>query len=318
MRMFPRATTQHRLGDNLPANFDALLDTAFASSSPWAMSSPSSSPSSSPASAEPPYLLPRDAQEQARQELEHYALRGAFQRNALAPIGTPASVLDVGCGAGHWAMEIAYAFPDAYVLGIDLTLPEADSFYVANARTLRRPNNCTFMQCDALSPLPFADESFAYTHMRLLHLGIPMTAWPHVMNELVRVTRLHGWIELVESDLPRNGGQALDLLLGWTHTLALQRGIDPAMGSQVGTWAREHGLRTVVSHELELPVGAYGGRLGNMLATNLFALLDALRPALVASGIVGDMQFEQALMTARFEVMRSQCIQPFYIAYGQR
>ena len=314
MGMFPRATTQNRLGDNLPAHFDALLDTSFASSG----SSSGSSAMIATSPAEPPYLLPRDAQEQARQELEHYALRGAFQRNALAPIGAPASVLDVGCGAGHWAMEIAYTFPDAYVLGIDLTLPETDSFYGANAHTLRRPNNCTFMQCDALRPLPFADDSFTYTHMRLLHLGIPATTWPHVLNELVRVTHPRGWIELVESDLPRNGGPALDLLMGWVYALAFQRGIDPALGSRVGMWARERGLRAVVSHEVQLPLGAYGGRLGNMLAISLFALLDALRPALVASGITGNAQFEKALLTARFEVMRSQCIQPFYIAYGQR
>ncbi|MEO7003503.1 MAG: class I SAM-dependent methyltransferase [Ktedonobacterales bacterium] len=326
MRMFPRATTQNRLDDHLPADFGSLLDQVTASSSPSAMSSLSFTSSgtftTTPASsspAEPPYLLPRDAQEQARQELTHYALRGAFQRNHLAPVDAPASVLDIGSGAGHWAMEIAHTFPDAYVLGIDIALPETDEFFdSSHAGALRRPNNCSFMQCDALRPLPFAHESFAYTHMRLMHLGIPVPSWPLVMNEVLRVTRMRGWVELVEGDLPRNGGPALDRLVSWLRELAYRRGIDPGMGSQVGAWAHERGLHRMVAHEIELPVGAYGGRLGNMLAAGVFAQIEALRPALVTSGIAADAAFEHALMAARFEVMHAQCVQPLYIAYGQR
>ncbi len=57
--------------------------------------------------ADAPYMLPRDDQEINRLDFQHYRLRYALRSNYAAPIGRPRSILDVGCGTGRWALEMA-------------------------------------------------------------------------------------------------------------------------------------------------------------------------------------------------------------------
>jgi len=258
-----------------------------------------------------PDLLPTDAQERVRLDFQSYVLRAALHSNTLAPVRDPESVLDVGCGSGRWALEIAQTYPASYVLGVDLVPPSLDDM-------TDRPHNLTFAQVNLFDGLPFSDGVFGYVHQRLLYLALPITAWPEVIGELARITSSGGWVEIVEGDLARSGGPALELAMGWLLQLGAQRGIDPRMGSQSGRLLREQGLRNLVVREVELPIGVYGGRIGNMMAANFFALLDALRKPLLASGVTNAQTFERALVEMRYEMTRWRYTQPLYIAYGQR
>src|ERR1700682_1802955 len=73
-----------------------------------------------------PYLLPKDEQEMARLDYQHYLLRQVLKGQSFAPIPgerllrKASTVLDVGCGTGRWGMEIASAYPNAQVYGFDL------------------------------------------------------------------------------------------------------------------------------------------------------------------------------------------------------
>ncbi|WP_141727649.1 class I SAM-dependent methyltransferase [Thermogemmatispora onikobensis] len=57
---------------------------------------------------EQPYLLPKDLGEVNRLDFQHYILRAALHGNYLAPIEQPRRILDVGCGTGQWAFELAH------------------------------------------------------------------------------------------------------------------------------------------------------------------------------------------------------------------
>ncbi len=70
-----------------------------------------------------PYVLPKDLDETNRLDFQHYMLRSFFRGNYLAPIRQPRDILDVGCGTGRWAMELATEFPDANVIGVDIAPP---------------------------------------------------------------------------------------------------------------------------------------------------------------------------------------------------
>src|SRR6185312_5850125 len=55
-----------------------------------------------------PYLLPKDAQEDERLRFQHYALHHAFGNHYLAPLSPETrTMLDVGCGTGVWALDMA-------------------------------------------------------------------------------------------------------------------------------------------------------------------------------------------------------------------
>lgn len=268
-----------------------------------------------------PYLLPSDDLEIHRLDFQHYLLRYALQGNYSAPITTnpqryPASILDVGCGTGRWAVEMALQFPTANVIGVDLS-PLLDEAVAVE----RRPPNFTFVQADVLTGLPLADATFDYVFQRLLFLAIPALLWPGVVRELVRVTQWGGWVELVEGGVTEGGGPAMTTLAGWAATLSSQRGIDLGLGALVGPFLQEAGLQHVVVRRVEVPIGrgVRGARhLGRMMASNFMAGVEGLRPAVVGQGIATGIEFNAAATAARAELDRYRCIQPFYMAYGQR
>lgn len=69
-------------------------------------------------------------------------------------------VVDVGCGAGNWVMDMAQDYPASTFIGVDVgdTFPEA----------VDRPPNCNFLQADVTKGLPFEDNSIDYVFERAL------------------------------------------------------------------------------------------------------------------------------------------------------
>lgn len=66
-----------------------------------------------------------------RLDLTHQMIRIAMGNKLyLAPIGDiPAKILDVGTGTGIWAMEMGDDYPNAEIIGTDLS-PIQPSWYV--------------------------------------------------------------------------------------------------------------------------------------------------------------------------------------------
>jgi ubiquinone/menaquinone biosynthesis C-methylase UbiE len=268
-----------------------------------------------------PYLLPADEREVHRLDFQHYLLRYALQGNYSAPIDTiprgyPASILDVGCGTGRWAFELAAQFPAANIVGVDLS-PTLDETTSAE----RRPDNFTFVQANVLQGLPFADATFEYVHQRLLFLGIPALLWPGVAGELARVARPGGWVELAEGGVTEGGGPAMATLAAWAANLSAQRGIDLRQGARIGEFLRGAGLQGVVERRVDVPIGRAeraARHVGQMMATNFLAGLEGLRPAIIGQGQATAAEFDGAVAAVRAELARFRCVLPFYIAYGRR
>lgn len=266
-----------------------------------------------------PYVLPRDLEEMNRLDFQHYLLRQTFRGNYAAPIGEPRSILDVGCGTGRWAREMAALFPQATVVGLDITPPPADEEAEAGGVEVRPPNY-QFAPGNVLEGLPFPDASFDFVHMRLLVLALPHDRWPFVVNELVRVTRPGGWIESVEATTLEQGGPATDQLMAWIEALLARRGISFPNGGKVGEVLRSTGAVNVVSNRITLPFGDYGGRVGKLLMTDFFNGVQAYGGLMEAQGIVSAAEFERVVAQALADARSPgcQCVSPFYIAYGQR
>src|SRR2546430_9293389 len=85
---------------------------------------------------------------------------------ATDPAGATWSVLDVGCGEGFYAREIARRYPNARVVGVDT---DADAIAAATA-TNSGVANLRFQTHDAKQPLPGTDFDLAVMWMVLLYL----------------------------------------------------------------------------------------------------------------------------------------------------
>lgn len=260
-----------------------------------------------------PYLLPKDQQELNRLDYQHYVLRQVFRGNVLAPVqellreGT--AVLDVGTGTGRWAIEVAEAFPRCRVVGFDRE-PARSSQGL--------PPGFRFVQGDLLQRLPFADDTFGYVHQRLLVAGIPLAQWPAVLRELLRVTRRGGWIELVELGLgffPQ--GPCLQQIVTWWQQLSVARGMDASQLFLLGRWLREAGALQVEQRTCWLPVGRWGGRLGQLLAQDLLVAAGTLEAPVEGLG-VSVARFHEILEGLAREWEEGQVTYEVYTAWGRK
>ncbi len=259
-----------------------------------------------------PYVLPKDLQEVSRLDFQHYMLRYALRTNYVAPLEHPQAILDVACGTGRWAKEMAQTFPAANVIGLDITPHATDEQQAA------QPSNYLFVQGNVLEGLSFADATFDYTHMRLMMAALPLDRWQFVVNEMVRVTRPGGWIELVEGDLLYGVGPAFDKLNQWGIELCKKRGIDLTIGPRVVNFLHETGLEPVYSHRVLIPTGKHGGRLAMMAETDYMAIFASVRGFLVSLGLTTEAEFDRLYQQAQREMHEGQTPWPFYVCYAQR
>lgn len=269
-----------------------------------------------------PYVLPTDMSEVNRLDFQHYMLRYTMKGNYAAPLRQPHDILDVGCGTGRWAMEIAHDFPQANVIGTDIVEPQAESAASLGHGLDQRPENYLFMQGNILEHLPFPDASFDYVHMRFLFLAIPVQQWPAVVQELARVTRHGGWIEIAETVFlgpEERFSASSNTFLQWLNLLVSKRGIDTQAGSHIEQYMQTAGLQRIVSKEFPLPLGSSNGRVGQLVETDFFALIDSLKPVILQVGLATPEEFHRIETDVRHDIMtRTDIIQPFYVAFGQK
>lgn len=261
------------------------------------------------------YLLPKDFKEIDRLDFQHFMLRYLLRGNYSAPLRNPISILDVGSGTNRWGIEMATQFPQANVVGVDL-IPSP-------TQTLRPPENFVFTQGNVVEQLPFASGSFDFVHQRLLILALPTADWRKAVNELVRVTRPGGWIELVEATgLVEFMGQVkgsvhLRQLNEWSIKATAMRNIDLTLGGKIGDVLRAANLGNVQQRPIPIPLGAYGGRIGVMMERNYIATLGALKNLIVAMHITTPEEYDAAVAAAPGEIAQNTCVFPYYVAYGQ-
>jgi ubiquinone/menaquinone biosynthesis C-methylase UbiE len=108
------------------------------------------------------------------------------------------TVLDVACGSGGWAREVAYQYPQIQVTGVDINQTIIE--YVKGFVQVEGLDNAHFQVMDATEPLAFPDASFDVVNARFMVSFLQRGAWPRVVKELARVARPGGRIILTECD----------------------------------------------------------------------------------------------------------------------
>ncbi len=267
--------------------------------------------------ADVPYALPKDPQEVRRLDFQHFFIRQEMHGNYLAPLDRPTSILDVGCGTGRWAMEMAAEFPEANVVGIDLVAP--DSAASLGHGLTRQPDNVAFLEGDILKGLPFADASFDFVYVRFLFLAIPGRAWPALLNEVIRVTRPLGWVESVETWATMSKAfPAGFTFTEWVNELLRRRGLDPLIAQRMPEMMRARGLERIATYELaHLPPESQRWKQ-NYLTISL-AMMENISTAIIEQGITTPEQCGLVMARARQELESGKSpMWPSYVTYGQR
>ncbi|KAF3022437.1 hypothetical protein E8E14_007917 [Neopestalotiopsis sp. 37M] len=136
------------------------------------------------------YFMPNDEEEQTRLLLVNECYKSAFgDVPTTVDLEDPTSILDIGTGTGEWAMDMADRFPDCEVTGTDI----ADIFpKYAGQNIFWEIDNA---ELEWLRP----PDSFDLVHLR--NMDGAFKDWPFVYEQVFKVCKPGGWIEVMDYDL---------------------------------------------------------------------------------------------------------------------
>jgi SAM-dependent methyltransferase len=147
------------------------------------------------------------------------AMGGLLSEQSPETIAHLKRILDVGCGPGGWVQEMAFAYPDKEVVGIDIS-QQMIGYARAQAK-VQGLDNAQFLVMDATQPLDFPSGSFDLVNARTLAF-LPSPVWPKLMREYFRLLRPGGIIRLTESEWGFTNSPAYERLMGWfCHSMKL-------------------------------------------------------------------------------------------------
>ncbi|MBX5451941.1 MAG: methyltransferase domain-containing protein [Thermogemmatispora sp.] len=116
------------------------------------------------------------------------------------PLPDGGKVLDLACGPGGWALELAFAFPRIEVIGVDIS-QQVITYARAQAWS-RGLENVHFQVGNVMEPLSFPASSFDLINGRLLSGFMLPDAWPRLLSECWRLLKPGGVLRLTEGEMP--------------------------------------------------------------------------------------------------------------------
>ncbi len=266
--------------------------------------------------ANTPYVMPKDKLEGDRLDLQHHLIKLALGANYRAPIRQPRAILDVACGTGIWCREMAQEFKRAEVVGFDIDRTPMEAALARLGPNGQFPPNFRFLEADALKPFPFEDEQFDFTHARLISPFVPIARWPHVVGEMVRVTKRGGYVELVDMILASSPSPALTILTDAANRLVVERGLYQGAAPYLADYLRQAGLTRVQERRFVIGTGEQRARQQRLLASDILAVLTNARPIIIKAGLLSEDVYTAALEQAKLEIPEMGITWPITCAFS--
>jgi ubiquinone/menaquinone biosynthesis C-methylase UbiE len=231
----------------------------------------------------------------------HLVLRQACGRDVLAPVGKPRAVLDIGCGTGRWARDVARQFPEARVIGFDRDVRQIDAGIEEGAWRGDDlvPPNCQLGAGNALEPFLYPDDAFDYSHLRLFSPFLPAAQVLPVLAEMRRVTGAGGWLELLDAAEFSSDNEAVQFLLDCLRQVYQYRGLMLEPGRLLEDYLRQAGLSHVRARSVTIRTDTGSSESAHRLARDLVAGMVAAAQTYVTLGIASADYVTSAVEHAR-------------------
>jgi ubiquinone/menaquinone biosynthesis C-methylase UbiE len=255
---------------------------------------------------------PASGAELMRQSRLHQLL-SLHLAGALLPSLSDAShmrrMLDLACGPGDWALELAYASIKRKVLGIDVC-PAAIAHARMQARALGL-ENVRFEVRDLLRPWQGAEASFDCINGRFLNACLQPHAWPQVLAQCRHALRPAGIIRLTECLAGESSSPACEhLSLSYASALCKQglrctpagRSLSSREDVPLDVLLQEAGFQVLRQQKLELDFSVGMAAYPEVVEqTRIFFQL--VKPFLLRSGGLTEEIYEQMFCRACMELL---------------
>jgi ubiquinone/menaquinone biosynthesis C-methylase UbiE len=119
-------------------------------------------------------------------------------------------VLDIACGPGGWALDMAFTLPEAHVYGVDISQRMIE--YARAQAQVQGLENASFRNMDVTKCLDFEANCFDLVNARAIVGFMSPNKWPKLIAECKRVLHPGGILRFTESDI-----------WGVTNSLAYER-----------------------------------------------------------------------------------------------
>ncbi|KAK6068342.1 methyltransferase domain-containing protein [Seiridium cupressi] len=281
------------------------------------------------------YLMPNDAAEQDRLDLQHniylLLLDGWLH---LAPMTTvPKYVLDIATGTGIWAHDFAEKYPESFVIGNDLSAIQPDP----------RVPNLVFQKDDAESlwvfpaPHPPTTEcSFPCEHRILfdyVHLRMVVTCFDdtrNVMRQAFDNMSPGGWIEYQDISFDLQAAQLEGMsIYSIKHACCIRGaatiGRDLLVAKKYKTYLEEIGFVDVQERQMVLPIGPWprDPKMKDIGHWNLQNTIEGLKAVgwkmlKLAGYSSGEVETIVQETEAYVRDVRHRVYTPVYVVYGRK
>lgn len=216
------------------------------------------------------YVLPNDEAERDRLDMQFWAIHEVFDHQYhFASIGdSPRRILDIATGTGTWAIDMGDHYPNATVIGTDLS----------PIQPLWVPPNVSFELHDCLQyPWQFQDR-FDFIHTQTIN-GFAVKDWKQFYAECYQKLSPGGWVESHEVDVAiRTDDDSLPANSAIDRWIQLwRRGAGDAFtknGDGFAVDMRAAGFVDIVVKQYKLPIGAWMEGLANSGILSLNAITD--------------------------------------------
>jgi ubiquinone/menaquinone biosynthesis C-methylase UbiE len=238
------------------------------------------------------------------------AMGGLFaERSDLDDVS---SILDVACGPGGWVQEVAFAYPDIEVTGIDISYTMIE--YARAQAQVQHLDNAKFMIMDAAKPLEFPDNSFDIVNARFMVGVLTQNKWPAVIKEFMRVARPGGIIRLTETDWPSTGITNSPALDRWT-SLATQGAYRGGVGFIANPQGWHFGITPMLTRLLQEAGCLHIDKRAHVMDfsagteafeenfKNLKTVLMLSKPFFLKAGILSEQEFQDFYQQVIIEMM---------------
>ncbi|KAK0202650.1 hypothetical protein DFS33DRAFT_918099 [Desarmillaria ectypa] len=252
-----------------------------------------------PSATDVHYILPSDALERRRLDLQHSLLRPALcdGKSVLAPIILKPSdkALDSGTGSskcrvrncirpfpilnskGAWALSPAEEVPASVSI---------NAFDIqSNIFPESFPSNIHF-SLHSVTNLPGEwSNTYSLVNQRVLFGALTESQWNAALLETFRVLAPGGWVQLVEGNSPsRSIGEYSEKIRNLFLELFAYKELVPDVAKRLPDMLTQHGFVNVHSETRALPLGAWAGLDGIEHRNNLVAAYSALYGPILQGG----------------------------------